>query len=57
MNENLMFFEIKELCKCCAEAIDHIAKDCNINQNLVAKMFIATMDKIVNDAEEKEKRE
>lgn len=52
MNEKLLFFEIKELCKANAEAIDHIAKDCNINQILVAKLFISLMTKVLNEIEE-----
>ena len=48
MDEELMFHEIKDLCIRCGLAIDKIAKDCNINQNLVAKMFMKTMQNILD---------
>ena len=46
--EERLFHEVRELCKANGEAIDRIAKDCNINQNLVAKLFIETMQTILN---------
>lgn len=48
MNEQLMFDEIRELCKVTGLAIDKIAKDCNINQDLVAKMFLSAFQEILN---------
>ena len=47
MNEKLMFHEVKELCKANGVAIDKIARDCNINQRLVAKCFMETMQYIL----------
>ena len=52
MNEELMFKEVKELCMACGVAIDKIAKDTNINQTLVAKMFMEVMNKILKRTEE-----
>lgn len=57
MNEKLMFKEVVELCKACGEAINRIAFDCNINQNAVARLFIKTMELIVDEIEEKVDRE
>ena len=48
MNEELMFNKIRQLCIANGAAIDKIAKDCNINQDLVAKMFIETMQTILD---------
>jgi len=49
MKEKLMFKEVKELCLATGTAIDRIANDCNINQDLVAKIFIKVMEQIIND--------
>ena len=43
MNKELMFHEIKKLCKANGLAIDKIANDTGINQNYVAEMFMQTM--------------
>ena len=51
MNEELMFDEIRKLCLANGAAIDRIANDCNINQDLVAKMFMETMKLILNKME------
>ena len=52
MNEKLMFDEVRELCKCVGLSIDKISKDCSINQNLVAKMFLDVMSKILEEVKE-----
>lgn len=56
MNENAetqqeYFEQIKNLCKVCGIAIDKIARQFNINQNLVAKLFIETMQTILSEVE------
>ena len=51
MDEKLMFQKIRELCVCCAMAIEQISKDCGIRQDLVAKMFIETFKRILEKAE------
>lgn len=48
MDEKLMFDEIRQLCITNGKAIDKIAKDTNIPHDLVAKMFIETMQTILN---------
>lgn len=48
------FDQIKELCNCNAIAIDRISKNCNINPNLVARMFITTMSVILEKVQEDE---
>ena len=45
------FEQIKNLCKACGLAIDKIAKQFNIKQNLVAKLFMATMQTILSEVE------
>lgn len=45
------FEQIKNLCKACGLAIDKIAKQFNIKQNLVAKLFIETMQTILKEIE------
>ncbi len=50
MNEKY-FRQIKYLCEVCGLAIDKIAKQFNINQNLVAKLFMETMQKILSEVE------
>lgn len=52
MNEKLMFDMIRKLCNANAVAIDRIARETNINQNLVAKMFIETFTIILNSMEQ-----
>ena len=48
MNEE--YFElIRNLCKACGLAVDKIARQYNINQNLVAKLFMETMQTILNE--------
>ena len=53
MNEEY-FEQIRKLCKACGLSIYKIARQFNINQNLVAKLFMATMqtilDKMENDS-------
>ena len=55
MNEELLFDKVRELCLANGAAIDHIAKECNINQNLVAKFFMQVMQGILDDTEKKTK--
>lgn len=43
MNKELMFNEVRQLCMITGKAIDKIAKDTDISQDLVAKMFIETL--------------
>lgn len=45
------FEQIKNLCKACGLAIDKIAKQFNIKQNLVAKFFMETMQTILREIE------
>ena len=45
------FEQVRNLCKACGLSIDKIAKQFNINQNLVAKLFMATMQKILSEVE------
>ena len=45
------FDQIRNLCKACGLSIDKIARQFNINQNLVAKLFMATMQKILDEVE------
>lgn len=45
------FEQIRNLCKACGLSIDKIARQFNINQNLVAKLFMATMQKILDEVE------
>lgn len=48
-NQEKMFNEIRELCLVNGMAIDKIAKETNIPQNLVAKMFLEVMQTIITD--------
>lgn len=52
MEEKIIFQMIQELCMRCGAAIDMISKKCNINQTLIAKMFIDTFTTIINKMEE-----
>ena len=52
MNEELMFERVRELCVDLSGKIDEISHECNINQLLVSKMFIATFAAIVGMVEE-----
>ena len=54
MNEEY-FEQIINLCKACGLSIDKIAKQFNINQNLVAKLFMETMQTILDKVEKGEK--
>ena len=45
------FEQIRNLCKACGVSIDKIARQFNINQNLVAKLFMETMQTILSEAE------
>ena len=45
------FEQIKNLCKACGLAIDKIAKQFNIKQNLVADLFLKTFQKIIKEIE------
>ena len=51
MDEKLMFQKIRELCICCAVAVEQISRDCGIRQDLVAKMFVETFKRILERAE------
>lgn len=53
MDETKMFDEVRQLCLANGLAIDRIAHDCNINQNLVAKFFMEVMQKILDDVDNK----
>ena len=53
MDESLMFNKIHELCCCCGFAIDVIAKDCHILQDMVAEMFLETFRMILEKMESK----
>lgn len=48
MNEEY-FNQVKYLCEVCGLAIDKIAKQFNINQNLVAKLFMETMKTVLDE--------
>lgn len=50
MNEEY-FEQIRNLCKACGLAIDKIARQFNISQNLVAKLFMETMQTILSGVE------
>lgn len=43
------FEQIRNLCKACGLGIDKIARQFNINQILVAKLFMATMQTILEE--------
>ena len=45
------FEQIKKLCMACGLSIDKIARQFNINQNLVAKLFMETMHTILSEVE------
>ena len=51
MNEEY-FEQIRNLCKAFVLSIDKIARQFNINQNLVAKLFMKTMQIILSEVEE-----
>lgn len=51
LEEKIIFQMIQELCVRCGAAIDMISKKCNINQTLIAKMFIDTFTAIINKME------
>lgn len=50
MNEEY-FEQIKNLCKACGLAIDKIARQFNINQNLISKLFMETMQTVLDKVE------
>lgn len=52
MDDQKLFGQIRNLCMACGMSIDAIAKDCNINQDLVAKMFLETMQTILDKMQE-----
>ena len=52
IDEKLMFKMVRELCMYCGVAIDMISKKCNVDQTLVAKMFIETFTTIIGKMEE-----
>ena len=52
VDEKLMFKMVQELCMHCGAAIDMISKRCNVDQTLVAKMFIDTFATIIGKMEE-----
>jgi transcriptional regulator with XRE-family HTH domain len=45
------FEQIRNLCKACGLSIDKIARQFNINQNLVAKLFMETMQTILSEVD------
>lgn len=45
------FEQVRNLCKACGLAIDKIARQFNINQNLVAKLFMETMQTVLDKVE------
>ena len=51
MNEQLMFVRVKQLCIASGKGIDSIAKECGINQNIVAKLFMKTMEHALGETE------
>ena len=51
MNDNKLFEMIKELCIANGKAIDRIAKEFNISQDSVAKLFLNTMQNILKKME------
>ena len=53
MNEKLMFDRVRKLCMANGLAINQIAEECNINQNLVAKFFMVVMQDILDKVEKK----
>ena len=44
-----IFEQIRKLCKACGLSVDMIAKQFNINQKLVAELFIQTFQKIIKE--------
>ena len=54
MNEEY-FEQIRNLCKACGLSIDKIAKQLNIEPILVAKLFMETMQTILDKVETKNK--
>lgn len=54
MNEQLMFNKVRELCIAVGISIDTIGKECNIRQDLVAKLFMEVMQSILDDVKKKE---
>lgn len=50
MNEEY-FEQIRNLCRACGLSINKIARQFNINQILVAKLFMAVMQKILDEVE------
>lgn len=51
-NEDKMLADIKQLCMCCGVGIEKISQESGINQNLIAKMFIETMQMILDKCKE-----
>ena len=47
--EKEYFEQIKKLCKACGLSVDRIARQFNINQNLVAELFIQTFQTIIKE--------
>ena len=45
------FEQVRNLCKACGLSIDKIARQFNINQKLVAKLFMETMQTILSEVE------
>ena len=41
--------QIKKLCVACGLSVDRIAKQFNINQNLVAELFIQTFQRVIKE--------
>lgn len=53
MDQKKMFEQVRQLCLACGVGIDRIAKECGINQNLVAEMFMKTMRSILDQVKER----
>lgn len=49
-----LFDRVRQLCMVTGVGIDTIAEECNINQDLVAKLYMETMGSILNRMEEGE---
>lgn len=47
MEEEKLFNMVRKLCIANGKAIDRISHECNVNQNLVAKLFMETMNMIL----------
>lgn len=53
MGQEKMFEQVRQLCLACGMCVDKIAKECGVNQNLVAEMFMETMRSILDRVKER----